>query len=103
VFLLVFRSVVPVSFEVESLTVVSRLAEKDWKRMAQIFLVAGILGALIDTFKENRIIGSASIVVAAIIVSRFVAFKPIVSGARPEKVGLHKYRLFGHSTRSSPT
>lgn len=143
---LVFRSVVPVSFEVESLAIVSRLADKDWKRMAHIVLVAGLLGAIIgflgvygrivafiegpilsgmmtgvgliltfiaiDTYKENKIIGATSIVVAlatffalakdpnnliyalftsvivAIIVSRFVEFKPIVGDAKPEKVGL---------------
>ena len=145
--LLVFRSVVPVSFEVESLTVVSRLCERDWKRMAQSVLVAGVVGAALgflgvfgmivdfidgpilsgmmtgvglilsfvayETFKENRIIGGVSIVVAlgtffllindpnnliyalfasvaaAIVVSRFVEFKPIVDPNAPrEKIGL---------------
>ena len=145
--LLVFRSVVPVSFEVESLTVVSRLCERDWKRMAQSVLVAGVIGAALgflgvfgmivdfidgpilsgmmtgvglilsfvayETFKENRIIGGVSIVVAlgtffllindpnnliyalfasvaaAIVVSRFVEFKPIVDPNAPrEKIGL---------------
>jgi AGZA family xanthine/uracil permease-like MFS transporter len=40
-------SVVPVSFEVESLTVVSRLSNRDWKKMAYMVLLAGILGAII--------------------------------------------------------
>ena len=136
---LLFRSVVPVSFEVESLTVVSRLVERDWKRMAQVVLVAGVAGAVLgllgfysvivdfidgpilfgmmtgvgliltfvayETFKENKIIGGVSIVVAvgtffllindpnnliyalfasvvaAIVVSRFVEFTPIVDAS----------------------
>ena len=41
------KSVVPVSFEVESLTVVSRLADRDWKTMAYIILLAGLTGALL--------------------------------------------------------
>jgi adenine/guanine/hypoxanthine permease len=40
-------SVVPVSFEVESLTVVSRLANREWKKMAQIVLVAGVAGLIL--------------------------------------------------------
>ena len=42
-----FKSVVPVSFEVESLTVVSRLGNKDWKTMCYIVLLAGLIGALL--------------------------------------------------------
>ena len=41
------KSVVPVSFEVESLTVISRLADRDWKKMAYMVLLAGILGAIL--------------------------------------------------------
>jgi AGZA family xanthine/uracil permease-like MFS transporter len=145
---LLFRSVVPVSFEVESLTVVSRLTDRDWKKMAQVVLLAGIAGAVLgllgaytiivdfidgpilsgmmtgvglilsfvayETFKENKIIGGVSIVVAlatfflliddannliwalfasvaaAIVVSRFVPFKPIIdaSSTVPEKIRL---------------
>lgn len=47
VLLIAFKSVVPVSFEVESLTVVSRLGNKDWKTMCYIVLIAGIIGALL--------------------------------------------------------
>lgn len=43
-------SVIPVSFEVESLTVISRLGERDWKRMAYMVLLAGILGACLGLF-----------------------------------------------------
>lgn len=43
------KSVVPVSFEVESLTVVSRLAKRDWKTMAYIVLLAGLIGALLGS------------------------------------------------------
>ena len=39
-----FSSVIPVCFEVESLTVISRLANRDWKRMAYMVLLAGLLG-----------------------------------------------------------
>ena len=42
-----FKSVVPVSFEVESLTVVSRLGNKDWATMCYIVLIAGLIGALL--------------------------------------------------------
>ncbi|NTW05036.1 MAG: NCS2 family permease [Peptococcaceae bacterium] len=47
VLLLALKSVVPISFEVESLTVVSRLAKRDWEKMCQIILTAGILGAIL--------------------------------------------------------
>lgn len=140
------KSVVPISFEVESLTIVSRLADRDWKRMAYIVLTAGILGAIlgvfgvfthlvrfiegpilagmmtgvgvilsfvaIDLFKENKAVGGVSIVVAlttflamgddpngliyalgasviaAVIVARFVPFKPIVVDKEREKIRL---------------
>jgi AGZA family xanthine/uracil permease-like MFS transporter len=147
VLVVLLRSVVPVSFEVESLTVVSRLCDRDWKRMAQVVLVAGLVGAVLgllglygrilefidgpilygmmtgvglilsfvayEAFKENPIIGGVSIAVAlgtffvlindpnnliyaliasvaaAILVSRFVEFKPIVDPAAPrEKIRL---------------
>jgi len=140
------KSVVPVSFEVESLTIVSRLAERDWKKMAYMVLTAGIIGAIlgitgiythlvtfiegpimsgmmtgvgvilsfvpIDLFKENKIVGGTSIIVAliaffalsndpnsliyalaasviaGIIAARFVHFEPIVTDKKREKVGL---------------
>jgi adenine/guanine/hypoxanthine permease len=44
---LAFGSIVPVSFEVESLTIVSRLANRDWKKMAYMVLIAGILGTIL--------------------------------------------------------
>jgi AGZA family xanthine/uracil permease-like MFS transporter len=40
-------SFVPASFEVESLTVVSRLANRDWKRMCQIVFLAGVVGLIL--------------------------------------------------------
>ena len=40
-------SIVPVSFEVESLTVVSRLANRDWLKMCYIVLVAGVIGFIL--------------------------------------------------------
>jgi AGZA family xanthine/uracil permease-like MFS transporter len=39
--------VVPVSFEVESLTVVSRMANRDWKKMSYIIILAGLLGLVL--------------------------------------------------------
>ena len=47
--LLVFflKSALPVSFEVESLTVISRLANRDWKSMAHMVLTAGVIGAIL--------------------------------------------------------
>ncbi len=42
-----FKSVVPVSFEVESLTVVSRQGNRDWRTMCYIVLLAGIIGAVL--------------------------------------------------------
>ncbi len=47
VLLLASGSVVPVSFEVESLTVVSRMANRDWKMMSYIIVVAGVIGLLL--------------------------------------------------------
>jgi len=41
------KSVVPVSFEVESLTIVSKIGKRDWKTMSYIILLAGILGAIL--------------------------------------------------------
>ena len=141
-----FKSVVPVSFEVESLTIVSRLGNKDWKTMAYIVLLAGLIGAAlaalglftqivnfidgpimagmmtgvgviltlvaVDTCKDAKAIGLVSIfvavitfmllkndensliyalvasVLASIVVSRFVAFTPIVSEYKKEKISL---------------
>ncbi|MDQ3874945.1 MAG: NCS2 family permease [Actinomycetota bacterium] len=47
ILLLALGSFTPVSFEVESLTVVSRLANRDWRRMSQIILLAGVLGLIL--------------------------------------------------------
>ena len=47
-------SVIPVSFEVESLTVISRLGQRDWKRMAYMVLLAGILGACFGILVSRR-------------------------------------------------
>ncbi len=47
ILVLALKSVVPVSFEVESLTIVSRLADRKWETMAQIVLLAGFIGALL--------------------------------------------------------
>ncbi len=47
VLVLIFGSVVPVSFQVESLTVVSKLGERKWEKMCQIVLTAGIIGAVL--------------------------------------------------------
>src|SRR2546427_684044 len=47
VFLLGFRTVAPVSFEVESLTIVSRIAKKQWFIMIYAVMLAGIIGAIL--------------------------------------------------------
>lgn len=47
VLLLGFRSVAPVSFEVESLTIVSRIAKKQWHIMIYAVMLAGIIGAIL--------------------------------------------------------
>jgi AGZA family xanthine/uracil permease-like MFS transporter len=47
VFLLGFRTVAPVSFEVESLTIVSRIAKKQWHIMIYAVMLAGIIGAIL--------------------------------------------------------
>jgi AGZA family xanthine/uracil permease-like MFS transporter len=47
VFLLGFRSVAPVSFEVESLTILSRIAKRAWHIMIYAVIVAGIVGAIL--------------------------------------------------------
>jgi AGZA family xanthine/uracil permease-like MFS transporter len=47
VFLLGFRTVAPVSFEVESLTIVSRIAKKQWHIMIYAVILAGIIGAIL--------------------------------------------------------
>ena len=39
--------VVPASFEVESLTVVSRMANRDWKKMSYIIILAGLIGLVL--------------------------------------------------------
>jgi adenine/guanine/hypoxanthine permease len=46
VFLLGFRSLAPVSFEVESLTIVSRIAKRVWYIMIYAVILAGIIGAI---------------------------------------------------------
>lgn len=47
VFLIGFRSVTPVSFEVESLTIVSRIAKRKWHIMIYAVILAGIIGAVL--------------------------------------------------------
>lgn len=47
VFLLGFRSLAPVSFEVESLTIVSRIAKRSWHVMIYAVILAGIIGAIL--------------------------------------------------------
>lgn len=46
IFLIGFRSVSPVSFEVESLTIVSRIAKRKWHIMIYAIILAGIVGAI---------------------------------------------------------
>jgi AGZA family xanthine/uracil permease-like MFS transporter len=50
IFLLGFRSVAPVSFEVESLTIVSRIAKRAWHIMIYAVIIAGIVGAILGAF-----------------------------------------------------
>lgn len=50
IFLLGFRSVAPVSFEVESLTIVSRIAKRQWHIMIYAVMLAGIIGAILGSF-----------------------------------------------------
>jgi adenine/guanine/hypoxanthine permease len=47
VLMLSLGHVTPVSFEVESLTVVSRMANREWKTMAYIIVIAGVIGAIL--------------------------------------------------------
>jgi adenine/guanine/hypoxanthine permease len=47
VFLIGFRSLAPVSFEVESLTIVSRIAKRAWHVMIYAVILAGIIGAVL--------------------------------------------------------
>lgn len=44
--LIAFRTVAPVSFEVESLTIVSRIAKRKWHVMIYAVILAGIVGAI---------------------------------------------------------
>ena len=46
-----FGTVGLVGFEAESLTIVSRIAKRDWKVMVQIVLTAGIIGAVLGVFQ----------------------------------------------------
>jgi AGZA family xanthine/uracil permease-like MFS transporter len=46
VLLIAFRTVAPVSFEVESLTIVSRIAKRKWHVMIYAVILAGIVGAI---------------------------------------------------------
>ena len=107
--LLGLGSIVPVSFEVESLTVVSKLANREWVKMAQIVFLAGLIGLVLgiagvythlvsfvegtvlagmltgvgiilcfvayELFKENKIVGGVSVVVA------IVTFLPLTKDA----------------------
>lgn len=47
IFLLGFRTVSPVSFEIESLTIVSRIAKRAWHIMLYAVILAGIVGAIL--------------------------------------------------------
>lgn len=47
VLLLSLGHVTPVSFEVESLTVVSRMANREWRTMAYIVVTAGVIGVIL--------------------------------------------------------
>jgi AGZA family xanthine/uracil permease-like MFS transporter len=47
IFLIGFRSLAPVSFEVESLTIVSRIAKRAWHVMIYAVILAGIIGAIL--------------------------------------------------------
>lgn len=47
IFLLGFRTVAPVSFEIESLTIVSRIAKRAWHVMLYAVILAGIIGAIL--------------------------------------------------------
>lgn len=47
IFLIGFRSVAPVSFEVESLTILSRIAKRAWHIMVYAVIIAGIVGAIL--------------------------------------------------------
>jgi len=49
VLLIAFRTVAPVSFEVESLTIVSRIAKRKWHVMIYAVILAGIVGAIMGT------------------------------------------------------
>jgi AGZA family xanthine/uracil permease-like MFS transporter len=49
IFLIGFRSVAPVSFEVESLTIVSRIAKRQWHIMIYAVILAGIIGAILGS------------------------------------------------------
>jgi AGZA family xanthine/uracil permease-like MFS transporter len=46
VLLIAFRTIAPVSFEVESLTVVSRIAKRKWHVMIYAVILAGIVGTI---------------------------------------------------------
>ena len=46
-----FGTVGLVGFEAESLTIVSRIAKREWKTMVQIVLTAGIIGAILGFFE----------------------------------------------------
>jgi AGZA family xanthine/uracil permease-like MFS transporter len=45
--MLIYQSVVPVSFQVEGLTVVSRRAKGDWRTMCYAVMLAGLIGAFL--------------------------------------------------------
>ena len=50
VLLIAFRTVAPVSFEVESLTIVARIAKRKWHVMIYAVILAGIVGILLGVF-----------------------------------------------------
>jgi len=49
VLLVAFRTVAPVSFEVESLTIVSRIAKRKWHVMIYAVILAGIVGVILGS------------------------------------------------------
>ena len=49
VLLVAFRTVSPVSFEVESLTIVSRIAKRKWHVMIYAVIIAGIVGVILGS------------------------------------------------------
>lgn len=106
ILILITQSYVTASFEVESLTIVSKISERNWEKMCYIIFTAGLIGAVgaclgvfgalrtfiegpilygmmsgvgvllcfvaFDTYKENKVIGTVSLVVAIIVYCLFI-------------------------------